>query len=227
MCGRFCFFSPAEAVVRLFGVADAAALPPRYNIAPTQDAPVVRAVEGERELAPLRWGLVPFWARDLKLGNRMINARGETVARKPAFRQAFRKRRCLVLANGFYEWQKTAAGKQPWYIDQADGEPFAMAGLWESWRGGPDADADGTAPVETCTIITTAANAMMRELHDRMPVILDSAGIDRWLDPAAATAGLESLLAPAPDGVLRAAPVSRRVNSPANDGPELIRPIER
>ncbi len=226
MCGRFCFFSPAEAVARLFRVADAQDLPPRYNIAPTQAAPVVRADDGRRELTLLRWGLVPFWAKDLKIGNRMINARGETVAAKPAFRQAFRKRRCLVLADGFYEWQKTSSGKQPWYIDQADGEPFAMAGLWESWRGGPQAQGEGVEPVETCTIVTTGANAMMRALHDRMPVLLDAHGVDAWLDPATGPEALQTLLAPAPDGVLKAVPVSRYVNSPANDGPELIRPVD-
>ena len=226
MCGRFAFYSPAEAVVRLFGTEPGEDLPPRYNIAPTQDAPVIRAELDGRVLSGLRWGLVPFWAKDPKIGNRMINARGETVAAKPAFRQAFRKRRCLVLADGFYEWQKTSAGKQPWYIDQADGEPFALAGLWESWRGGPDADGEGVEAVETCTIVTTGANAMMRSLHDRMPVVLDAAGVDAWLDHATGPEALQALLAPAPDGVLRAVPVSRRVNSPANDGPDLIRPVE-
>ena len=221
MCGRFCYFSPAEAVVRLFGVAGVEDQPLRYNIAPTQSAPVVRAADGaRREWAALRWGLVPFWAKDPGIGNRMINARGETVASKPAFRAAFRRRRCLVLADGFYEWQKVPGGKQPWLIAQASGEPFAMAGLWESWSG------DGREePLETCTIITTAGNAMMRELHDRMPVILDAAGIDEWLDPAAKPERLTPLLAPAPDGVLEARAVSRRVNSPANDGPELILPV--
>jgi putative SOS response-associated peptidase YedK len=160
---------------------------------------------------------VPFWAKDPKIGNRMINARGETVAAKPAFRAALRKRRCLIVADGFYEWQKLAGGKQPWFIAQASGEPFAMAGLWESWRPAEDA-----APLETCTIITTAANDMMRPLHDRMPAILDGAAVERWLDPAAEPASLEPLLAPAPDGLLHAVPVSRRVNSPANDDPGLI-----
>lgn len=228
MCGRFCFLSPPEAVVRLFKVPDVPDLPPRYNIAPTQDAPVVREAGNGREFVMLRWGLVPFWAKDLKIGNRMINARGETVAGKPAFRQAFRRRRCLVLADGFYEWQQQPGGKQPWYIRQASGEPFAMAGLWECWRGGKDAEADeeDVEPVETCTIITTTANEMMRRLHDRMPVVLDGDGVDAWLDSEAQPDGLQGLLAPAPDGVLEAVPVSRRVNSPANDGPELIRPVE-
>ncbi len=221
MCGRFVFLSPAESVTRLFGAPVGEDPEPRYNIAPTQDAPVVRATPDGREFVPLRWGLVPFWAKDPKIGNRMINARGETVASKPAFRQAFRKRRCLVLADGFYEWQRIPGGKQPWFIAQADREPFAMAGLWESWRSGEDAD-----PLETCTIITTDANEMMRPLHDRMPVILDAANAAAWLDLAAGPEALQALLVPAPDGVLHAVPVSRRVNSPANDGPELIEPVE-
>jgi putative SOS response-associated peptidase YedK len=226
VCGRFCFFSPAEAVARLFGVDSAVDYPPRYNIAPTQDAPAVRATEGGREFVALRWGLVPFWARDAKIGNRMINARGETVAGKPAFRDAFRRRRCLVLADGFYEWQKTTAGKQPWLIAQASGEPFAMAGLWEVWRGTKDGGAEGEAePLETCTIITTGANAMMRRLHDRMPVILDADGAAAWLDPATGRDALQAMLVPAPDGVLQAVPVSRRVNSPANDDPALIEAV--
>lgn len=222
MCGRFCFFSPAEAVVRLFGIDEADPLPPRYNIAPTQHAPVVRArTQGGRELVPLRWGLVPFWAKDVRIGNRMINARGETVAEKPAFRQAFRRRRCLVLADGFYEWQKTATGKQPWYVARVSGEPFAMAGLWESWR-----DRDGDAsPLETCAVITTAANETMRKLHDRMPVILDGTCITAWLDESTDPDALRALLVPAPEGDLQAVEVSRRVNNPANEGPELIRAV--
>jgi putative SOS response-associated peptidase YedK len=220
MCGRFAFYSPTEAVARLFGTPPGADLPARYNIAPTQDAPVIRArASGGRELVALRWGLIPFWARDAKIGNRLINARAETVAAKPAFRQAFRKRRCLVLADGFYEWQKTADGKQPWFISLAGGGPCALAGLWESWRG------DDAAPLETCSIITTRPNELMARLHDRMPAILLDAAVDRWLDPAADAAALTDLLAPIPDHRLAAAPVSRRVNSPANDGPELIEAV--
>ena len=221
MCGRFAFYSPAEAVTRLFGAQPGEDLAPRFNIAPTQDAPVVRVdAEGAREFVPLRWGLIPFWAKDPKIGNRMINARAETVAEKPAFRQAFRKRRCLVLADGFYEWQKTPGGKTPWYISLGSGEPFAMAGLWESWRG------DGADPVETCSIITTGPNELMVRLHNRMPAILLGEAVDRWLDAASAPAALTDLLAPIPASRLGAVPVSRRVNSPANDGPELIEPAE-
>lgn len=224
MCGRFAFYSPTEAVSRLFGTASGADLPPSYNIAPTQDAPVVRGVAGDgREFVTLRWGLVPFWAKDAKIGNRMINARSETVAGKPAFRQAFRKRRCLILADGFYEWQKTPAGKTPWYISLASGGPFAMAGLWESWRGG---EYDDDRPLQTCTIITTSPNELMAQLHNRMPAILLDDAVDRWLDPASDPADLSGLLAPIPAHRLAAAQVSRRVNSPANDDADLITAVD-
>lgn len=222
MCGRFAFYSPAEAVTRLF-LAEVDEDPaPRYNIAPTQGAPVVRqGAEGVRRLALLRWGLIPFWAKDPGIGNRMINARAETVATKPAFRQAYRKRRCLVLADGFYEWQKAAGGKIPWFISQASGDPFAMAGLWESWRGG------GEEPLETCTILTTAASESLAPIHHRMPVILDADGIDAWLNPDSADADLATIFGGAATPPLEAVEVSRRVNSPANEGPELILPAQR
>jgi putative SOS response-associated peptidase YedK len=204
--------------VRLFRLEGAPAASPRYNIAPTQ--PVVAVRPGERagrEARMLRWGLVPFWAKDLAMGSRMINARGETVAEKPAFRQAFRRRRCLIPADGFYEWQKVPGGKQPWYISARGEGPLAFAGLWERW------DKRGTeTPVESCTIVTTAANATLAPLHDRMPVILDPAAWDAWLGADTPSAELRDLLRPAPDGLLAARTVSRRVNSPANDGPELI-----
>ena len=233
MCGRYALYTPIEAVARLFGAEEIHArdVAPRYNIAPTQEVPVVRvspypaagAEEAReappRELALARWGLVPFWAKDPSVGNRMINARGETVAGKPAFRAAFRKRRCLVPADGFFEWQKTADGKQPWYIRDAGGEPMALAGLWELWD-----PPDGGEPLASCAIITTGANDFMRPLHDRMPVILDAAGRAAWLDPDAAPARLEALLAPAPEGILEAWPVSRRVNSPFNEDPSLVEP---
>jgi putative SOS response-associated peptidase YedK len=230
MCGRYAFFTPIEAVTRLFGVSEVhvGELAPRYNIAPTQEVPIIRLSPfldeaGEqaapRELALARWGLVPFWAKDMKIGNRMINARGETVASKPAFRAAFRKRRCLVPADGFFEWQKEAGGKQPWYIHAASGEPLSIAGLWELWD-----PPDGAQPLASCTIITTRANAFMSGLHDRMPVVLDEAGRDAWLDPAARPEGLQALLAPPPEDLLEAWPVSRRVNSPFNEDPSLVEP---
>ena len=218
MCGRFALYTPQEAVVRLFGLNSAPDLLPRYNIAPTQSVLAIRADEqAGREAQTLRWGLVPFWAKDLAIGSRMINARGETVSEKPAFRQAFRRRRCLIPADGFYEWQKVPGGKQPWFISRRDDIPLAFAGLWERWdkRGTED-------PVETCTIVTTAANATLAPLHDRMPVILGPQDWDSWLGANTPPEALVDLLRPAADDLLGARPVSRRVNSPANDGPELL-----
>lgn len=218
MCGRFAFYSPTEAVSRLFGVDQTDDRPPRYNIAPTQPAPVVRQLsDSSRELVSLRWGLVPFWAKDPAIGNRMINARAETVASKPAFRNAFRRRRCLVVADGFYEWQKQVGGKQPWYVSLRSQEPFAMAGLWESWR-----ESEEAPQLETCTIVTTRPNTMMVELHNRMPAILLPAAADRWLDPASEADALNAVLEPLDPGLLEAIPVSRKVNNPVNEGPELI-----
>ena len=218
MCGRFALYTPQEAVVRLFRLDDAAPLSPRYNIAPTQPVLAVRADEpAGREARMLRWGLVPFWAKDTGIGSRMINARGETIAEKPAFRQAFRRRRCLIPADGFYEWQKVPGGKQPWFISARDEVPLAFAGLWERWdnRGTED-------PVESCTIVTTAANATLAPLHDRMPVILGADAWDSWLAADTPSATLLDLLRPAANDLLAARPVSRRVNSPANDGPDLV-----
>lgn len=220
MCGRFAFYTPAEAVVHLFDASTSATLTPRYNIAPTQAAPVIRRHEdGSRHLEPLRWGLIPFWAREPGIGNRMINARAETVADKPAFRRAFKQQRCLVLADGFYEWQKTAVGKTPWFISLAAGGPFAMAGMWERWR-----ESDAAPSLDTCTIITTHPNRMMSALHNRMPAILTGAAVGHWLDPASGSEELVNLLEPVNDETLTAVAVSRRVNSPANDDPGLIEP---
>jgi len=219
MCGRFAFYTPAEAVVRLFSVESTEELAPRYNIAPTQSAAVVRRQEdASRRLSLLRWGLIPFWAKDPAIGNRLINARAETAGSKPAFRQAYRKRRCLVLANGFYEWQRAGSGKIPWYITHASTQPFAMAGLWESWSGSAD------EPLETFTILTTTASDGLSQIHQRMPVVLDSDGIRVWLDPESADNALSATVAASQGTAFEAVPVSRRVNSPANDGPELIAP---
>jgi putative SOS response-associated peptidase YedK len=216
MCGRFAFYSPREAVLAVFGVEFPQDFAPRYNIAPTQDVAAIRCdAHGARQPAMLRWGLIPSWARDPAIGNRMINARGETLAEKPAFRSAFRRRRCLVLASGFYEWRGTDRGKQPYYIAAADGRPIAFAGLWERWE-------KGERPVETCTIVTTGANRVLRELHDRMPVILAPEAAIEWLAQDAPAERLAGLLQPAADELLAARPVSRAVNSPAHEGPELI-----
>jgi putative SOS response-associated peptidase YedK len=220
MCGRFTLTaSPAEPT-DFFGLAGVPPFEPHYNIAPTQTVFAVRRdPDGNREPVWLRWGLVPSWADELKIGYRLINAHSETAPTKPAFRSAFRKRRCLIAASGFYEWQKTGAKKQPYYIRTRDGRPFAFAGLWESWKRGEN-------PVESCTILTTAANDLMRPLHDRMPVILDVKDYDRWLDPAAQDPkDLAPLLVPYHGGDLAAYPVSTQVNSPRNDDARCVEPI--
>jgi putative SOS response-associated peptidase YedK len=216
MCGRFAFYSPREAVHDLFGVDFPREFAPRYNIAPTQDVAAIRAgADGESQPAVLRWGLVPAWAKDPAIGNRMINARAETLAARPAFRSAFRRRRCLVLANGFYEWRSSAHGKTPFYIAAPDERPIAFAGLWERWERGEQ-------PLETCTIITTEANRRLRELHDRMPVIVSPEAARGWLGEQTPAAALSALLRPAPEELLVCREVSREVNSPARDGPQLI-----
>ena len=214
MCGRFAFYSPAEATAALFGVSNVPELKPRFNIAPTQSIAAIRLDSKEsREVALLRWGLVPFWAKDPSIGNRMINARAETVAEKPSFRAAYRKRRCLILADGFYEWRKEADGKTPYFISLASGEPFAFAGLWEDWRA-----KDSDDSLQSTAIITTAANDFMNQLHHRMPVVLQQDAADRWLG------GDEQLLSDAGESspAFRAWPVDRRVNNARNEGEDLV-----
>jgi putative SOS response-associated peptidase YedK len=221
MCGRFAFYSPAEAAVALFGASGSLDIEPRYNIAPTQYIAAVRNGDDSadndrsRELVMLRWGLVPFWAKDPAIGNRMINARAETVAEKPAFRAAYRRRRCIVLADGFYEWHREGSVKTPYYISLASEEPFAFAGLWEHWQ-----DKDTDESLQTATLITTAANDFLASLHHRMPVILEPDRADRWL------AGDEALLNTAVEDCpsLKAWPVDQRVNNARNEGDDLIVP---
>jgi putative SOS response-associated peptidase YedK len=219
MCGRFAFYSPHEAVTRLFGIDGAPDVEPRYNIAPTQSIATVRSTAGgRRELAMLYWGLVPSWAKEKSIGARMINARSETLAEKPAFRAAYRRRRCLVLADGWYEWQRSGAVKQPFYIGFASGEPFGMAGLWESWR-----DPASGEPLESCCIVTAPAAAELAFVHDRMPVIVPAVQHAAWLDASADAAGrLDALLVPWSRGGLEARPVSRRVNDARNEGADLV-----
>lgn len=221
MCGRFTLTASGDELATLFALEQAPNLEPRYNIAPTQPVAVVRLDhEGRRrEFTLMRWGLIPSWAKDISIGNRLINARAETLTEKPAFRTAFRRRRCLIPANGFYEWQKPAAGrKQPYFIGLPDRRPFAFAGLWEHWEG-----ADGSV-LDTCAIITTAANERVRVLHDRMPVILERADFGDWLDPATTLDRLLHLLRPYPFEML-IYPVSTLVNAPENDRPECIIPL--
>lgn len=211
--------SPVEAMRQLFLFDERPNLPPRYNIAPSQDVPVVRLKRDRsgRELAMVRWGLVPSWADDPKIGYRLINARAESVAKKPAFRDAFKKRRCLVPANGFYEWEKRDGGKQPWLIRAKGGALLAFAGLWEIWRP-PDGE-----PLQSCTIVTCAPNALAGRFHNRMPVILDAADHERWLSGEPEEAS--TLLGPCPDDRLEAWPVSPQVNSPKHDDANLITPL--
>ncbi len=222
MCGRFAFFSAHEATLKLFGLPEGTpAIEPHYNIAPTRFVPTVRVEhEGVRRLAMLYWGLVPHWAKEKAIGARMINARAETLGEKPSFRTAYRKRRCLVLASGYYEWQALPSGKQPWFIRRPDGAPFAMAGLWESWIERP-----GEAPLESCAIITTEASGRIAEIHHRVPAVLRPAHYSTWLDPKLTdTVLLAPLLQGPPDGELEPLAVSRRVNNARNEGPELLEP---
>ena len=221
MCGRFALTVSARVLGELFDVPGPESYAPRYNIAPSQQVLVARSGESGRELAPVRWGLIPHWADDPSIGNRMINARGETVASKPAFRSAVKHRRCLIPADGFYEWKKVGAGKQPYLIRFADGRAFAFAGLWERWL-----PRDGGSPVDSCTIVTTTPNEVVRELHDRMPVILPNTDFEEWLQPEPLPPPrLDELLVPCPAEKMEAFPVSRRVNSAAYDRPECIAPL--
>ena len=218
MCGRYTLASPTERLAEEFGVdASSIELAPNFNVAPTQGVAAVLEEGGQRRLEVLRWGLIPPWADDPGIGSRMINARSETAPGKPSFRRAFRERRCLIPADGFYEWQRTNGAKQPYYIHMEDGRPFAFAGLWESWS-------KGEGEIRTCTILTTGANALVGEVHDRMPVILAHDAYDVWLDPASERDELTGLLAPYPEDEMEAYPVSRFVNSPSNNDPRCIEP---
>jgi putative SOS response-associated peptidase YedK len=217
MCGRYTLTARRQAVAAALGLDDFFELPPRYNIAPTQWVPTVRLDPdgGGPELSALKWGLIPPWIDEPGIANRLINARAETVAERPAFRSAFRRRRCLIVADGFYEWDRRD-GRRPYYFRLNDGRPFAFAGLWERWDKGDE-------PVESCTLITTAANGVVAPVHDRMPVILRPEDHARWLDPGEhRPAALAGLLVPPPDDWLVVNPVSRRVNNPRNEGPRCI-----
>jgi putative SOS response-associated peptidase YedK len=220
MCGRYELHTQPAALALAFGVPFPPHLRPRYNIAPMHDVPIIRRTPtGERELVDVRWGLVPRWAKDPAIGNRMINARSETLADKPSFRTALKKHRCLVPADGFYEWKQMAPGiKQPIHIGMKDLSPFAFAGLFERWLS-PAGEV-----LDTCTIITTRSNALLAPLHDRMPVIVAPVAFDRWLDVA--NEDVADLFAPYPADAMTYYPVSTRVNSVRNDDAKLISRVE-
>ena len=236
MCGRFTLRAPASVLGEYFSIFEVPPFAPRFNIAPTQPAPVVRLAPGHaaggtgvspvhgqdargtpRELVWLRWGLIPSWAKDPAIGNRLINARAETAAEKPAYREAFRRRRCLIAADGFYEWK--GKRKWPYFIHFNDDRPFAFAGLRESWEG-PD-----HSYVESCTILTTGPNELMHPIHDRMPVILSRDAYEQWLDPTIETPDpLVALLVPHPADEMTADPVSTWVNKAVHDDARCIEP---
>lgn len=221
MCGRFTLRASPSAIAEQFELFESPGFEARYNIAPSQPVAVVRLrpeeAEPRRELVFLRWGLIPPWADDPSIGNRLINARAETAGQKPAFRQAFARRRCLIPADGFYEWQGQGRSKRPYLIRLRGDRPFGLGGLWESWEGADH------ARIDSCTVLTTEANELVRPLHDRMPLILAPEDYGRWLDPTLQQFGeLAALVRPFPNGPMEAIPVSTRVNSPANEGPQCI-----
>lgn len=223
MCGRFTLFAPPEEIVRRFKVSNRFpdAYVPRYNIAPTQ--PVLAVINDGKanRIGYLRWGLIPAWAKDEKIGNRLINARAETLTEKPSFREAVRKRRCLIVADGFYEWAHADGGKRPMRIQMKDGRLFAMAGLWERWRS------PAGEWVYTCTIVTTEANERLKAIHPRMPVILAEEDERTWLDPSLGDEEYwRSLLKPYPADDMVVYPVSTKVNQVSFDAPDLIRPLD-
>jgi putative SOS response-associated peptidase YedK len=233
VCGRYVQVSSPRLLAERFDVDEVVTEPhePDYNVAPRADVyGVLEREPGSRLLESLRWGLVPSWADDLKIGDRLVNARAETLTEKPAYRRAFARRRCILPADGFYEWQRlpkegtTKARKQPVFIHRRDGEPLAFAGLWEAWRDPGDPDAPW---VVSCVIVTTRANELLEPIHDRMPVVLDEGNWSEWLDPRAHDLDrLAAMLVPAPPEWFEVFPVSTLVNKADHNGPELVRPVE-
>jgi putative SOS response-associated peptidase YedK len=221
MCGRYQVHTPVEDIAREFGAVatpEAALFQPLYNVAPSLEVPVIRLRGNTRELALLRWGLVPSWSKDLS-GSKPINARAETILELPTFRNAIRRRRCLIPADGFYEWQKRAGTRQPWHIGMVDGALFAFGGIWEYWAK------PGEVPVLSCAIIVTGANEQLEKIHDRMPVIIAPEDYERWLEPELRDAEIARMMVPYPADEMRAYPVSTRVGNAKNEGPELIEPV--
>ena len=225
MCGRYSLKTPADTLAKHFRLAKAPSLSSRFNIAPSQPIAIVRihVPQENRECVMVRWGLIPSWAKDPSIGNKMINARAETISEKPAFREALARSRCLVPADGYYEWQRQGRmgqRKQPFYIRIRDGRPFAFAGLWERW-----VEPDGKV-IATCAILTTEPNKSLKEIHERMPVILGPKDYDQWLDPYIRQAALlQSLFRPYPQEEMTAYPVSLRVNDPNHDDAGCIEPL--
>ncbi len=219
MCGRYAIITDPKAIREMFGYAELPNFPPRYNVAPTQAVPVVRMAEGRRAFALLRWGLIPGWVKDPRTFSLVINARGESVLDKPAFRNAMKRRRCLLPADGFYEWKREGEGKRPYFVRLKSRQPLAFAGLWETWAG-PNGE-----EMETVAIVTTTASRSIAHIHERMPAIIAPEAFDFWLDGARVDGETASaLIAPARDALIEAYEVSPAVNRVANDSPALIEP---
>jgi len=219
MCGRFSLTAPAKQIESLFKVVLSQDLEPRYNIAPTQPVMAIRLDKfGNNRASMLRWGLIPFWAKDESMGNRCFNARGETAASKASFREPMQRRRCLIPASGFFEWSKVGKARQPTYLHFVEGLG-AFAGVWDLWKG-PD------GPIVSCSIVTTTPNNLVEPLHDRMPVVVSPHDYASWLDPATSSEKIRPLIRPAPEDIFETWAVSQAVNSAANEGPHLIEPAE-
>jgi putative SOS response-associated peptidase YedK len=219
MCGRYAVTSAPEAIRALFGYPEQPNFPPRYNVAPTQPVPIVRMTDGKRQFALVRWGLIPAWVKDPRAFSLVINARGESVLDKPAFKNAMKYRRCLFPADGFYEWERKGERKQPYFVRRKGGGPLAFAGLWESWMG-PNGEEQ-----ETAAIITTDASPSITHIHDRMPVIVPREAFDFWLDPKVDAEMAMAVIQPAKDEEIEHHEVSRAVNRTANDSAELVEPL--
>lgn len=222
MCGRYSQTQGGKTIAQAFSLPQVPELTPRYNVAPGQDIAVIGRANARspRQLKGLRWGLIPRWAKDHRMGHKLINARSETAATKPSFREALAKRRCLIPADGFYEWERTEAGKQPFYFHMADHSPFAFAGLWERWRS-PDGEV-----ITSCTVLTTVANALLAPIHDRMPVILSPGNYEPWLDPRLTDAQqLQPLMASYDATPMIRYAVDQQVNSPGRDDPSCLAPL--
>jgi len=216
MCGRYLIITTPEAIRLFFQYPEQPNFPARYNVAPTQPIPIVRLAEGKRQFALVRWGLIPAWVKDPRAFSLLINGRGESVHDKPAFRNAMKRRRCLIPADGFYEWNDKGGRKRPYVVRPRAGGPIAFAGLWESWMG-PNGE-----EMETVAIITTEANSDVAHIHHRMPMIIPQEAFDLWLDPDSDLATATALIRPAPVGLLEAYEISTAVNRVANDSPALL-----